>query len=64
MKYKSELKEIKYSKGFSAPKDKWCDILIEVSYNTTITNNQVNKIMIYQGPDNEIAQSIREELGL
>jgi len=54
--YKTEVKDIK--------KDRHTQIFIEVTINTEITKEYSQKIIIYSGPDNAIADSIRRDLNL
>jgi hypothetical protein len=54
--YTTELKDIK--------ENKQAHIFIEVIINTEITREYSQKITIYRGPDNAIADSIRRDLNL
>lgn len=52
--YKTEIKEIK--------SNKLVDIVIVVTINTEITKEYTSRIIVYSGPDNAIADSVRRDL--
>lgn len=54
--YKTELKDIKNNRH--------AHIFIEVTINTEVTKEYTNRITVYSGPDNDIADSIRRDLNL